>query len=130
MVGLDTNILARHLIGDAPEQAAKATALIERLTPQAPGYISLVAIAELVWVMRRIYRFEPAAIASGVERLLATSSLYIQDSASVFTAAAALRRGEADFADALIAALSEAAGCSTTYTFDRGALRLPGFTAL
>ena len=48
----------------------------------------------------------------------------------VFTAWMALREGRGSFADALIAALGEKAGCSHTVTFDRQALRLDGFAPL
>jgi predicted nucleic-acid-binding protein len=45
----------------------------------------------------------------------------------VFTAMTALKEGRGSFADALIGALSVKAGCSSGLTFDRKALRLPGF---
>ncbi len=44
-----------------------------------------------------------------------------------FEAVAALSAGAGSFADALIEALARKAGCSHTVTFDRKALRLPGF---
>jgi predicted nucleic-acid-binding protein len=39
----------------------------------------------------------------------------------------ALKEGRGSFADALIGALGASAGCSHSLTFDRKALRLPGF---
>jgi predicted nucleic-acid-binding protein len=39
----------------------------------------------------------------------------------------AVKEGSGSFADALIAALGDAAGCAHTLTFDRQALRLRGF---
>jgi predicted nucleic-acid-binding protein len=39
----------------------------------------------------------------------------------------ALKEGRAPFADALIAALGDRAGCEYTLTFDQKALRLSGF---
>lgn len=38
-----------------------------------------------------------------------------------------LKEGSGSFADALIAALGARAGCARTLTFDRKALRIPGF---
>jgi len=43
------------------------------------------------------------------------------------TAMIALKDGQGSFADAVIAALGARMGCSCTLTFDRKALRLPGF---
>ncbi len=45
----------------------------------------------------------------------------------MFAAMIALKEGWGSFADALIAALGVKAGCSATITFDRRALRIPGF---
>jgi predicted nucleic-acid-binding protein len=39
-------------------------------------------------------------------------------------------KGRGSFADALIGALGEKAGCAKTLTFDRKALHLPSFQAL
>jgi predicted nucleic-acid-binding protein len=52
MIGLDTNILVRYLAQDDPVQSAQATHIMERrLTEARPGFISLVTMAETVWVL-------------------------------------------------------------------------------
>jgi predicted nucleic-acid-binding protein len=51
----------------------------------------------------------------------------VEDEQEVFTAMIALKEGRGSFADALIGAIGARAGCSRTLTFDRKALRLPGF---
>jgi predicted nucleic-acid-binding protein len=56
--------------------------------------------------------------------------LVVESEQEIFTATVALREGRGSFADALIAALGARAGCSATVTFDRRALRLPGFELL
>jgi predicted nucleic-acid-binding protein len=56
MIGLDTNILVRYLAQDDPVQSPKATELIERqLTEENPGFVSVVAMVETVWVLDRAY---------------------------------------------------------------------------
>jgi predicted nucleic acid-binding protein len=51
MIVLDTNIVVRYLAQDDPIQSPKATQIIEhRLTKYGPGFISLVTMAETVWV--------------------------------------------------------------------------------
>ena len=58
MIGLDTNILVRYLAQDDPVQSAKATKIIERrLTEENPGFVSVVAMVETVWVLDRAYGF-------------------------------------------------------------------------
>jgi predicted nucleic-acid-binding protein len=128
MRGLDTNILVRYLTRDDPVQSRKATEIMERrLTPEQPGFVSLVTMAETVWVLESIYEFTGPEIAAGIERMLQASSLAIQNEQEVFTAAQALKSGRRTFADALIGAVGTWAGCDSTLTFDRKAGRLEGF---
>lgn len=131
MIGLDTNVLVRYLAQDDADQSARATALIEQqLTAEAPGYIGIVAMIETVWVLDRAYRIDGKAIASIIERLLQTDALTIEAAQEVFLAMVTLRDGKGSFADALLALLGIRAGCRYTLTFDRKALRIPGFMAI
>jgi predicted nucleic-acid-binding protein len=128
MIGLDTNILVRYVMQDDPIQSATATAWIEEwLSPENPGFISVVAIAETVWVLDRTYGVADDDIAAAIERLLQADVLVIENEQQVFAATIVLKENRGSFADALIAALGVKAGCSSTLTFDRRALRLPGF---
>jgi predicted nucleic-acid-binding protein len=128
MIGLDTNILVRYVMQDDPIQSATATAWIEeRLSPENPGFISVVAIAETVWVLDRTYGVADEDIAAAIERLLQADVLVIESEQQVFAATIVLKENRGSFADALIAALGIKAGCSGTLTFDRRALRLPEF---
>jgi predicted nucleic-acid-binding protein len=128
MIGLDTNILVRYLAEDDPVQSPKAREIIERrLTEADPGFISVVTIAETAWVLDRAYGFSDHEIASAIERILQTDVFLVENEQEVFAAMIALRDGSGSFADALIAALGTKAGCACTLTFDRKALRLPGF---
>ena len=128
MIGLDSNILVRYLTQDDPIQSAKATEIIEQLlTEENPGFVSVVAMVETVWVLDRAYDLPTQEIAATVERMLQTAVLIVENEQDVFTAVIALKQGKGSFADALIAALGARAGCSCTLTFDRKALRLSGF---
>lgn len=128
MIGLDANILVRYLVLDDPEQAARARHILEhQISPSEPGYVSLVAMAETVWVLDTVYKIDRASLANAIERLLATTSLVIQNEREVFVAMVMLQRGAASFSDALIGALGSWAGCAETLTFDRKAARLPTF---
>ena len=128
MIGLDTNILVRYLTQDDPIQSPKATEIVERrLTEEKPGFVSIVAMVETVWVLERAYGLPHHEIVAAVERLLQTDVLVVENEQEVFTAMIALKEGRGSFADGVIAALSARTGCSCTLTFDRKALRLPGF---
>ncbi len=128
MNGLDTNILVRYLTQDDPVQSPKATQIIERrFTREDPGFISLVTMAETVWVLGSVYELPDGEIADTVERILQADTLAVQNEQQVYTAMVALRRGWGAFADALIGALGAWAGCESTLTFDKKARRLTGF---
>ena len=128
MIGLDTNVVVRYLVQDDPIQLPKATQTIERrLTEDEPGFITLVTMVEIVWVLDRSYGLSDQEIAQTIERMLQSDTLLIQNEQEVFTAMMALKSGQGSFADALIGALGVWAGCASTLTFDKKAARLVGF---
>lgn len=128
MIGLDTNILVRYLAQDDPVQSPKATEIIERrLTAEDPGFVSVVALVETVWVLDRAYGLADREIAAAVERMLQVDVLVVENEQQVFTAMIALKEEHGQFPDALIGARGTRAGCTRTLTFDRKALRLPDF---
>ena len=131
MIGLDTNILVRYIVEDDPVQLRKAAECIEQhLTERNYGFISTVVMAEIAWVLESVYGFTHTEIAAAIERILQIEQLVVEHEAEVFLAMVALKRKHGAFADALIGGISAKAGCSHTVTFDRKALRLPGFELL
>ena len=128
MIGLDTNILVRYLAQDDAVQSPIASDLLERrLSAEEPGFISVVAMAETVWVLRRSYKIRGPALAACVARLLQADVLVVQHHPAVHAAMVAYRDRNVDFGDALIGLLGLEAGCTRTLTFDQDALRQPGF---
>jgi predicted nucleic-acid-binding protein len=128
MIGLDTSVLIRFLTQDDPEQSIAANEVFQtRLTEAEPGFVSVVAMAEASWVLERSYQLPQRHVAAAIERILQTENLIVENEQAVFAAMIALKDGLGSFADALIAALGAEAGCRYTLTFDRKALRLPGF---
>ena len=131
MIGLDTNVILRYLLQDDPKQTRQANQIVDRkLSQENPGFISLVTVLEIVWVLRSLLKRNPSQIAAHLENLLVADTLEVQNEQQVFEAIFALRRGTGEFEDALIGALNAWAGCSHTLTFDRKAARLPHFQAI
>ncbi len=120
MIGLDTNVVVRYLVQDEPDQSATASMVIDALTEKDPGFLSLVTVVELYWVLRRAYKLSTARCAELVEGLLDARELRVgQD--SIVRAALTASRGGLDFPDAVIAELGRVAGCEHTVTFDQRA---------
>lgn len=130
MIGLDTNVLVRYLVQDDARQAARATRLIESLSTAEPGFVSSVVLTEAVWVLESCYNADAARIGDVVEILLRTDAIRVDHTEVVWRALRRFRDARGDFSDALIAALAREAGCTTTYTFDRGAVKHAGMTFL
>ncbi|HEY6350284.1 MAG TPA: type II toxin-antitoxin system VapC family toxin [Candidatus Angelobacter sp.] len=131
MIGLDTNVLVRYVTQDDPVQSPKATEIIEqKLTTANPGFVSIVTMAEVVWVLDRSYGLTAPEIVATIEQMLQADVLIIENEQEVFAATMALKQGVGTFPDALVGELSAKAGCAHTLTFDRKALRLPGFKLL
>ena len=130
MIGIDTNILVRYIVQDDPIQTAHAVAFIESLTSHNPGYISLVAIVELYWVLRRSIRTTRAGFLITMQTLLGSVDLVIQEEALVRGALRQTANSSADFSDCLIAECSRAAGCDRIVTFDKAAAKMAGMTLL
>lgn len=129
MIGLDSNVLVRYIVQDAPEQATAASRLIEgQCTERSPGHVNLVVLVELVWVLTRAYRYGRGDVARVVLQLLRTTESDIEDSDAVWAALREFEVGAADFAAYLIARRNRDAGCGRTYTFDRRAATGRHFT--
>ncbi len=129
MRGLDTNILVRFLTADEPTQSETTRWLIEATEAEGENlHISLLVLAELVWVLRGgRYGFSRSEVADALEALLDATVFEIQDRDLVRRANTAFRAGPADFSDYLIGEIDRRAGCTTTLTFDRRLAATEGF---
>lgn len=130
MIGLDTNVLVRYLTHDEPKQTAAAMKVINSLSFESPGFLSLIVIAELVWVLDISYRYRKKEIEQVVENLLRSKELIIERADIVSQASRAFRSGRGDFADYLIERCAHAAECQFTVTFDQEAAGVTGMRLL
>jgi predicted nucleic-acid-binding protein len=130
MIGLDTNVLVRYVMQDDPKQSPKANRVIEALTSDEPGFVSVVSIVELVWVLSASYGLTRVQLAQVLEGLLRTRELVIDRSEHVTRALRTYKSGSADFADCLIERGASTAGCEKTMTFDVGAAKTAGMTLI
>ena len=130
MIGLDTNVLVRYIMQDDPKQSPKATALIEQLSPDNPGFITLVSVVELYWVLTSSYGLTDQQVKQALEVLLRAKQIIVDRADQVLRALRVFDDGKADFADCLIERTAAAAGCEQTMTFDVGAAKHAGMTLI
>ena len=127
MIGLDTNVLIRYFAQDDAMQSKKATALMESLSAERPGFVSQVALIEVVRVLERCYGVEREQMTDIIESMIGTKELVVEAADTVrkalrmFSASA-----KADFADCLIERSGYVAECEYTATFDSAASKVAG----
>jgi predicted nucleic-acid-binding protein len=119
MLGLDSNILLRHLLNDDPSQSPAASRFIAtRCSRQTPGFINLMVLVETLWTLRRGYRYGRAEVSRVVAALLETAELVIENAEVVAWALSKSDELAMDLPDLLIVMHNESLGCSRTISFD------------
>ncbi len=119
---VDTNVLVRHLTGDPPPMAARATAYL------ASGEELLVAdviVAECVYVLESFYEAPRVQVAAAIRSLLAFDSVVTIDAAMLLRAVEVYELDQLDFAEAYLVAAAERNGVGRVASFDRAIDRVP-----
>jgi predicted nucleic-acid-binding protein len=122
MIGLDTNVLLR--LGDdlEPDQRDRARALVA--SQGASGcFVNAIVLSEFAWTLTRIYRLSRADVAARIAIILEAPEFVVASLDEASRAVQRFRSGPADFADYFLAEINTSAGCATTATFDRAALK-------
>jgi predicted nucleic-acid-binding protein len=130
MTGLDTNVLVRYIMQDDLKQSPLATRLVESRSVESRGFVPLVSVVELFWVMSSAYELDRGQLIAALEGLLRTKELVVERAEIVWKALRIFQTANVDFADCLIERSAAAAGCERTMTFDRGAAKNAGMTLL
>lgn len=113
---VDTNILVRHLTGDPPEMAERATRYLA--TERDPLLTDLVA-AETVYVLESFYKAPRGQVAEAVRSLIAFDSMVCVDPALLLRALAVYETDRLDFAEAYLVACAESTEVGRVVSFDR-----------
>jgi len=118
-VSVDTNILARAILGDDPRQSALARRLLRDASLIA---VSSACLCELVWVLRRSAKLSKEDVAAAVRALLNTGNV-VMDRPAVEAGLMILEDG-GDFADGIMAYESQWLGGEMFMSFDERAVTL------
>ena len=118
---LDTNVLVRHLTGDPPALAKRATRFL-RIADQLA--VSDVVLAEVVYVLESFYSVGRQQVAEAIRSVIAFQSISVTDEGMFLRAIEFYETVNVDFADCYVAAQAES-GNFQLASFDRGLDRLP-----
>ena len=113
---LDTNVLVRHLTGDPPGQARRATAL---LRARHELILTDLVLAEMVYVLESFYERPRTEISEMTRALLALPSIAVVDHDLLLRAVELYEDARLDFAEAYLAALVELSDVNQVASFDR-----------
>lgn len=126
MRAVDTNVLVRLLTRDDARQARAADAFVEK-----GAWVSVLALAEAMWVLEAVYDRGPGEIATAVEMLLNHGHLSLQNGEAVSAALGVFRQRPAlGFSDCLLLELARKAGHLPLGTFDRNLGKIDGAVKL
>jgi predicted nucleic acid-binding protein len=113
---VDTNVLVRHLTGDPPELAARATRYLagadELLLPD-------LILAEVAYVLESFYEAPRAQVATALRAMLAFPAIRVIDADLLQRAVEVYEVHRLDFADAYLVASAERTGIGVIASFDR-----------
>jgi predicted nucleic acid-binding protein len=111
---VDTNILVRHLTGDPPQQAARATAFLA-----AADELLLVdlVVAETVYVLESFYQVPRARVAELARAIIAFPAVVVLDPVLLLRSLEVYETDRLDFADAYLVAQAERSGVGVIASF-------------
>jgi predicted nucleic acid-binding protein len=118
---LDTNVIVRHLTGDPPEMARKATAF---LAAADELLLADLIVAETVYVLESFYEVPRERVAELVRAVLAFPPVKVIDNRLLLRAVEIYEINRLDFAEAYLVAAAEVSGVGVVASFDKSVSRI------
>ncbi len=113
---VETNILVRHLTGDPPAQAARATRYLaaadDLLLPD-------LILAEVAYVLESFYEVGRPEVAAALRAIIGFPAIRVVDETLLSRTIELYEVDRLDFADAYLVASAETTGVGIVAAFDR-----------
>ncbi len=113
---IPTNVLSRHLTGDPPEPARRATAY---LGAEDDLYLTDLVVAETVYVLEAFHEAPRDRAAEAIRALLALGSMIVVDRGLLLRSVEIYETARLDFAEAYLVPCAESTGVSRVASFER-----------
>lgn len=123
---LDTNVVIRHLTGDPPAMAKRATRL---LATETELVLADLVLAECVYVLESFYEVGRVRVAELMRAALAVPSI-ASDAELLLRALEVYELDRLDFAEAYLVAAAEFTGVGSIASFDKAIDRVPSVERL
>lgn len=122
---LDANVVLRHLTGQPPEMAARATTTLVEAAPRSLMLADLT-VAEIVYVLRGPYARPKDEVARIVEATLSLASVAVDNEALLRRTLEHYGQRNMDWPDAYLIALVELRRLDGLLSFDRLDAKIAG----
>ena len=124
---VNTNVIIRHLTGDPPDLAERASAF---LAESNELLLADLIVAETVYVLESFYEVPRAEVAELTRAVIAFPAMRTLDPALLLRSIEIYEIHGVDFAEAYLAASAEATGAAPVASFDRSLDRVPSITRI
>ena len=113
---IDTNIIVRHLTGEPPAMAERATRF---LAGERDLLLTDLIVAEAVYVLESFYEAPRSQVAEAIRSMIAFESIVCVDPALLLRAVEVYETDRLDFADAYLVACAESTKVGRVASFDQ-----------
>jgi predicted nucleic acid-binding protein len=118
---VDTNILVRHLTGEPPDMAQRATCY---LATERGLLLADLVVAETVYVLESFYEAPRGQVAEAIRSLIAFDSIVCVDPALLLRSVEVYETDRLDFAVAYLVASAESTEVCRVASFDKAIDRI------
>jgi predicted nucleic acid-binding protein len=118
---VDTNVLVRHLTGDPPDMAQRAT---RYLASERGLLLADLVIAETVYVLESFYEAPRSQVAEAIRSLIAFDSIVCVDPPLLLRTVEVYETDRLDFAEAYLVACAESTEVRRVVSFDQAIDRI------
>ncbi len=113
---VDSNVLVRHLVGDPPDMAARATAYLRK---ERALLVTDLIFAETIYVLESFYEVSRSNIRDAMQALITMESVSVLDANLLLRALEIYDAERLDFSESYLVALAESTGVGVVASFDR-----------
>jgi predicted nucleic-acid-binding protein len=124
---VDTNVLVRHLTGDPPAMARRAT---RYLASESELLVADLIVAETVYVLESFYEAPRPQVAEAIRSLLALESVITVDRDLLLRAIEVYETDRIDFSEAYLVACAETTAIGWIASFDKSIDRVATITRI
>lgn len=122
MTAVDTNVLARFLVGDDKRQAKKIYNIFKKAELENELFlVPLLVVLELLWVLESVYEVPRQDILNSISELTLMPILKFESLSAIQQFILSARDCKFDLSDLLIAHSAQIQGCKKILTFDKKA---------